>query len=107
MAPVVQARLATLEGALAIGRRADVPAPEEVRTRLEGVQQRAASPTSKDEHPLITTVQGWLAGYSRAPRIEASRKAPGIRRLSRPGTGNEQCLAAAPSDVARSSPGAV
>jgi hypothetical protein len=55
-------RLATLEGALAIGRRADVPAPEEVRTRLEDVQQRAASPTSTDEHPLFTTLQGWLAG---------------------------------------------
>ncbi|MBQ0822838.1 hypothetical protein KBI52_21865 [Microvirga sp. HBU67558] len=55
-------RLATLEGALAIGRQADVPAPEEVRTRLEDVQQRAASPTSRGEHPLFTTLQGWLAG---------------------------------------------
>ncbi|MBQ0821214.1 hypothetical protein KBI52_13475 [Microvirga sp. HBU67558] len=55
-------RLATLEGALAIGRQADALAPEEVRTRLEGVQKRAVSPASRDEHPLLTTVQGWLAG---------------------------------------------
>jgi hypothetical protein len=55
-------RLATLEGALAIGRRADAPAAEEVRAHLEGVQQQATLSTSRDEHPLLATVQGWLAG---------------------------------------------
>jgi hypothetical protein len=55
-------RLAILEGALAIGRQADLLAPEEVRTRLAGVQQRAAAPTSEDEHPLLATVHVWLSG---------------------------------------------
>ena len=55
-------RMAILEGVLAIGRQADMPAPEEVRTRLEDVQQLAASPTSQDDHPLLAKVQGWLAG---------------------------------------------
>jgi hypothetical protein len=58
----VRERLAILEGALAIGRQADVLAPEEARARLEGVQQRAASPTSLDEHPLLAKAHGWLAG---------------------------------------------
>jgi hypothetical protein len=55
-------RLAILEGALAIGRQADAPAPEEVRTRLGSVQQHATSPTSMDEHPLLAKVHAWLAG---------------------------------------------
>jgi len=56
-----QEHLAILEGALAIGRQADAPAPEEVRTRLEGVQQRAALSTSVDEHPLLGKMHAWLA----------------------------------------------
>src|ERR671912_591394 len=39
-------RLDVLEGALAIGRRADMLAPEEVATRLEAVQQSAPPPTT-------------------------------------------------------------
>jgi hypothetical protein len=55
-------RLAILAGALALGRQAESVAPEEVRTRPDGVQQRAASPTSVGEHPLLATVHVWLAG---------------------------------------------
>lgn len=55
-------QVAILEGALAIGRQADTPAPEVVKTRLEGEQQRAVSPTSADEHPLLAKVHSWLAG---------------------------------------------
>jgi hypothetical protein len=55
-------RLAVLEGVLAIGRQADTLAPEEVRTRLDGERQRAGSPTSVDERPLLATVHAWLAG---------------------------------------------
>jgi len=54
-------RLAILEGVLAIGRQADVAAPEEVRVRLEDLQQTAISRTSADEHPLLVKVHGWLA----------------------------------------------
>jgi hypothetical protein len=57
-----QERLAVLEGALAIGRQADALAPEEVRTRLNGERQRAVSPTSVDELPLLATVHAWLPG---------------------------------------------
>ncbi|WP_114947995.1 hypothetical protein [Microvirga calopogonii] len=49
-----------LEGALAIGRQADVLAPEEVRTRLDGVQQQASTPTSVDEHPLFAKIKTWF-----------------------------------------------
>jgi hypothetical protein len=57
-----QNRLEILTGALAIGRRADDLAPEEVRTRMAGVQHCASAPTSVDEHPLITHFQGWFVG---------------------------------------------
>lgn len=55
-------RLEILSGALAIGRQADELAPEEVRTRMAGVQHCASAPTSVDEHPLISNFQGWVAG---------------------------------------------
>jgi hypothetical protein len=54
-------RLEILTGALAIGRQADELTPDEVRTRMADVQQRAA-PTSVDEHPLISKFQGWFVG---------------------------------------------
>jgi hypothetical protein len=55
-------RLEILTGVLAIGRRADEPASEEVRTRMAGVQHCATAPRSVDEHPLISGFQGWFAG---------------------------------------------
>jgi hypothetical protein len=51
-----------LAGALAIGRQADAAAPEEVKTRLDGVQQQASTPTSVDEHPLFANIHGWFIG---------------------------------------------
>jgi hypothetical protein len=56
-----QQRLEILTGALAIGRQADELTPDEARTRMADVQQRAA-PTSVDEHPLISKFQGWFVG---------------------------------------------
>jgi hypothetical protein len=55
-------RLEILTGALAIGRQADELAPDEVRTRMAGVQQSAGAATSVDEHPLISKFQGWFVG---------------------------------------------
>jgi hypothetical protein len=49
-----------LEDALAIGRKADELPPLEARSRMEEVQQQAATPTSVDEHPLFTTNCAWL-----------------------------------------------
>ncbi len=57
-----QERLTILDGALAIGRQADTLTLEEVGTRLNGERQRAVSPTSEDEHPLLATVHAWLPG---------------------------------------------
>jgi len=51
-----------LEGVLALGRQADALALDEVRTRLDGVQQQASTPTSVDEHPMFAKVHGWLTG---------------------------------------------
>jgi hypothetical protein len=55
-------RLIILTGALAIGRQADVLAPNEVRTRLEAVQQNATTPLVVDEPVLVHPLQGWLVG---------------------------------------------
>jgi hypothetical protein len=54
--------LEILTGALAIGRQADDLAPEEVRTRMAGVQHCAVAPTLVDEHALISKFQGWFVG---------------------------------------------
>jgi hypothetical protein len=54
--------ITVLEGALAIGRQAEVGAPEEVTAWMEGVRQQAATPTSVDEHPLFAKIHGWLVG---------------------------------------------
>jgi hypothetical protein len=53
--------LKILEGALAIGRQANALAPEVGSVRLRSVQQRAALPTSTDEHLLLAKVHGSLA----------------------------------------------
>jgi hypothetical protein len=53
--------LKILEGALAIGRQANAPAPEEGSVRLRSVQQRAVLPTSTDEHLLLAKAHGSLA----------------------------------------------
>jgi hypothetical protein len=52
--------LEILQGALAIGRQADVLAPEEVRTRLGDLQQGATTPTSGADHPMLSKIKSWL-----------------------------------------------
>src|ERR671910_1306442 len=47
--------LEVLEGALAIGRQANLLATEEVRTRMDRVQQSAATPTSVPDKSLFST----------------------------------------------------
>ena len=54
--------MAVLEGALAIGRQADVVTSEDVKARLDDVQQQASAPTSVDEYPLFAKIHGWLVG---------------------------------------------
>jgi hypothetical protein len=53
--------LAVLEGALAIGRQANVLAPDEVRTRLDAVQRSAGTPTSIPDHPKFAKIKAWLS----------------------------------------------
>ena len=53
--------LAILEGALAIGRKADLFAPEEVQTRLDSVRAKATTPTSIPDTPLFAKIKSWFA----------------------------------------------
>jgi hypothetical protein len=48
------------EGALTIGRQADLFAPDEVRIRLEAVQARATTPTSVPDTPLLPKIKTWF-----------------------------------------------
>jgi len=52
--------LKVLEGALAIGRHADMLAVDEARTRLENVQSRAPSAASVSDSPIFAKVKSWL-----------------------------------------------
>ncbi len=56
-----QDRLGVLEGALAIGRQADVLAPGEVRTRFDTVQRDAATPTSVPDSAVFAKIKSWFA----------------------------------------------
>ena len=51
--------LQVLEGALAIGRQAEDAAPQEVRTRMEGVQQSAMTESVADS-PSFAKVKRWF-----------------------------------------------
>lgn len=53
-------RLDVLDGALAIGRRADLFPSEEVRTRLEAVQQGANTATSVADYAVFSQVKTWF-----------------------------------------------
>ncbi len=53
--------LQILEGALAIGRQADGPAPEEVTTRLEAVQQSATPSTPAAYSSKLAKIKAWFA----------------------------------------------
>jgi hypothetical protein len=56
-----QDRLAVLDGALAIGRQGDLMATEEVRSRLDAVQQSAKTHTSVAHHLKFSKIKEWLA----------------------------------------------
>jgi hypothetical protein len=56
-----QDRLEVLEGALVIGRHADVLATDEVRTRLEAIQQSAKARTSVPDYFKFSKIKAWLA----------------------------------------------
>ena len=45
---------------MAIGRQADGPAPQEVRTRMAAVQRNAATPTSVADHPMFAKIKSWF-----------------------------------------------
>jgi hypothetical protein len=57
--------LEVLEGALAIGRQADPPGPEEVQSRMDaarvGGSKPARSAASAEEKPFFSKVKSWLA----------------------------------------------
>ena len=53
--------LQILEGALAIGRQADVLAPEEVTTRLETVRQSATPPAPAVSSSKLAKIKAWFA----------------------------------------------
>jgi len=55
-----------LEGALAIGRQADVLAPEAVTSRMADVQSQATSATSVAEKPLLAKIKDWF-GATKQP----------------------------------------
>ncbi len=53
--------LKILDGALAIGRRADPLGPEEVATRMDAVKAKATTPTSVSGNPFFSKVKSWLS----------------------------------------------
>ena len=52
--------LQVLEGALAIGRQANLFAPDEVKARMKAVQAKATNPTSIPDTPFIAKIKNWL-----------------------------------------------
>ena len=54
-------RLEVLEGALAIGRQAEMPAPGAARTRLDTVRRGAATPTSVPDSAVFAKIKSWFA----------------------------------------------
>ncbi len=55
-----QSRLEVLEGALAIGRQADLFPSDEVRTRMAAVQAGSTTPTSVPDTPLFSKIKSWF-----------------------------------------------
>jgi hypothetical protein len=53
--------LEVLEGALAIGRQADLFPAEEVKSRMDAVQARATNLTSVPDSPLFAKIKGWFS----------------------------------------------
>lgn len=52
--------LEVLEGALAIGRQANLFSPEEVQLRMDTVRERAATSTSVPATPLFAKIKSWF-----------------------------------------------
>jgi hypothetical protein len=52
--------LNVLGGALAIGRQANLFAPEEVRTRMDAVRESASTSTSIADSPVFAKIKSWL-----------------------------------------------
>ena len=55
-----QEGLAVLEGALAIGRQADVLGLDTVKTRMRAVRGRATTATSIAQKPLLSKLKSWF-----------------------------------------------
>jgi hypothetical protein len=55
-----QRGLEILDGALAIGRKADLFANDDVRTRMDAVRARATTPTSLPDTPLFAKIKSWF-----------------------------------------------
>jgi hypothetical protein len=55
-----QSCLEVLEGALAIGRQADLFPSDEVRTRMAAVQAGSTTPTSVPDTPLFSKIKSWF-----------------------------------------------
>ena len=53
--------LEILDGALRLGRQADILPTEEVKSRMEAVQRTATTPTSVPDTPVIAKLKSWLA----------------------------------------------
>ena len=53
-------RLDVLKGALALGRQANVLAPDDVKTRMDTVQQSATASTAVPDHPKFAKIKNWL-----------------------------------------------
>src|SRR4029453_17520945 len=61
--------LEILEGALAIGRQADVPGPETVKSRMADVQSRATTATSVPDPSLLSTIKGWFGATKQTEAV--------------------------------------
>jgi hypothetical protein len=55
-----QEGITVLEGALAVGRRTGVFAPDAVRTRMEAVRATATIPTSVPDAPPFAKIKKWF-----------------------------------------------
>ncbi len=60
LTPSFEAGLKVLEGALAIGRRADPLQPDEVASRMDEARARAPAPPVQPEAPFFAKVKSWL-----------------------------------------------
>jgi hypothetical protein len=56
-----QQRLEILEGALAIGRKADTLEADEVKTRMEDVRSRSTTATAIPDTPLSAKIKSWFS----------------------------------------------